>query len=144
MFRCAQLIFELCRKAPEGKITIDGLELAAEAAHVVTGEICIGRDSKTVGDPALDLQLIILRVVVAFALAAAVGCPKRKLGLARLFGRGRVDVAEIRRGYRRAAGDQGEASRDDRGHDTRHGGRSLLLLNEPLMRVVLNCNKAVT
>src|SRR5438270_14090892 len=115
MFRCAQLIFELCRKAPEGKITIDGLELAAEAAHVVTGEIHIGRDSKTVGDPALDLQLIILRVVVAFALAAAVGRPERNLCLAWLFGSGRVDVTEIRRGHCRAGTGDAEASRDGRG-----------------------------
>ena len=44
-----QLIFEFGRGSLKGEVAVDRLELTADAAHVVTGEIGVGRYLEAVG-----------------------------------------------------------------------------------------------
>ena len=50
MRRVAQLIFEFGGKAPKSEISVHRLELTADAAQVVAGEICVDRYAEAVGD----------------------------------------------------------------------------------------------
>ena len=62
---------------------------------MVAGKIGISGNAKSVGDAMLQLDPVILRVELAFRLAAPVGYPQLGLGLALAEQLGAVGIAEI-------------------------------------------------
>src|SRR5690242_7003517 len=116
----AHLIFEFGREPLESEVAVDAIELARQAADVTAGEVRIAGNLEALGDAALDLNAIILRVVMPLALAAAVRRPERQLRFARLFDVRLVDIAEVRARLRRAAADEDGADAEERRSEASH------------------------
>src|SRR5206468_11721870 len=68
---------------------------------MVAREFGIAGNLEVLADPALGLDSIVLRVIMARVLAPAVGRPERKLRFSGFFDVCRVDVAEVGTGRRR-------------------------------------------